>query len=53
MRVLLWCQAMLIRLEGQAIIVLTEELKEVAEESLKNAREIAERIGELGGEADI
>jgi ferritin-like protein len=49
MRVLHWSQAVLNRLEGQAAFALTEELEEVAEQCLKNAKEIAGRIGELGG----
>lgn len=49
MRVQIWCQAMLNRLEGQAVFALREELEEVAEQFLKNAREIAERIEQLGG----
>jgi ferritin-like protein len=48
-RALHWSQAVLNRLEGQAAFILTEELEEVAEQSLKNAKAIAERIGELGG----
>lgn len=49
LRVLHWSQAVLNRLEGQAAFILTEELEEVAEQCLKNAKAIAERIGELDG----
>ena len=49
LRGLHWSQAVLNRLEGQAAFILTEELEEVAEQCLKNAKTIAERIGELGG----
>jgi bacterioferritin len=48
-RALHWTHAVLNRLEGQAALVLTDELEEVAEQCLKNATAIAERIGELGG----
>jgi ferritin-like protein len=40
---------MLTRLEGQAAFLLPEELEEVIDQSLKSARAIADRIGELGG----
>jgi ferritin-like protein len=49
LRVLHWTHAVLNRLEGQAALVLPHELEEVAEQCLKNASAIAERIGELGG----
>ena len=37
------------RLEGQAAYLLGNELEENAEQSLKAARKLADRIGELGG----
>jgi DNA-binding ferritin-like protein len=49
MRALHWSQAVLSRLEGPALFVLPDELEEVADQCLKNTKEIAERIGELGG----
>jgi ferritin-like protein len=41
--------ALLNRLEGQAAYLLGDELEENAEQSLKAARKLADRIGELGG----
>jgi ferritin-like protein len=38
------------RLEGQAAYLLGDELEEVAEQSLKAAGKLADRIGDLGGE---
>ena len=38
------------RLEGQAAYLLGNELEENAEQSLKAARKLADRIGDLGGE---
>jgi bacterioferritin len=37
------------RLEGQAAFLLSKELEEKAQESLKHAKKLAERIAELGG----
>jgi bacterioferritin len=37
------------RLEGQAAFLLSKELDEKAEESMKHAKKLAERIAELGG----
>ena len=37
------------RLEGQAAVVLDEVLDQKAEESLRNAKTLAERIAQLGG----
>ena len=37
------------RLEGQAAFLLSKELEDKAQESMKHARKIAERIAELGG----
>jgi ferritin-like protein len=37
------------RLEGQAAFLLGDELEENAEQSLKAARKLADRIGDLGG----
>ena len=37
------------RLEGQAAFLLSKELEEKAEESMKHAKKLAERIAELGG----
>jgi len=38
------------RLEGQTAFLLGDELEENAEQSLKAARKLADRIGDLGGE---
>lgn len=38
------------RLEGQAAFLLGDELEENAEQGLKAARKLADRIGDLGGE---
>ena len=37
------------RLEGQAAFLLSKELKNKAQESMKHAEKLAERIAELGG----
>src|SRR5829696_2270509 len=37
------------RLEGQAAFLLSKELEDKAEESMKHAEKLAERIAELGG----
>jgi bacterioferritin len=37
------------RLEGQAAFLLSKELEEKAEESMKHAKKLAERITDLGG----
>jgi bacterioferritin len=37
------------RLEGQTAFLLSKELEEKAQESIKHAKKIAERIAELGG----
>ena len=39
------------RLEGQALVVLAEELGEKADEALRHAKKLAERIAQLGGVA--
>jgi len=44
-----FCYALENRLEGQASFLLGGELEEVAEESLKTAKKLADRIGELDG----
>ena len=44
-----FCYALENRLEGQASFLLGDELEEVAEESLKAAKKLADRIGELDG----
>ena len=44
-----FCLAMHNRLEGQATVALSEPLEQKAEESLSHAKELAERIGQLGG----
>jgi ferritin-like protein len=49
MIVMHWSHAVQNRLEGQALYLLNEELSEVAEQSLANARRLADRIAELGG----
>lgn len=46
-----WSYAVQNRLEGQAAVVLTEELEEKAEEALKHAKKLAGRIPQLGGAA--
>jgi ferritin-like protein len=45
-----FCRAMENRLEGQASFLLGDELEEVAEEALRAAKRLSDRIGELGGE---
>jgi bacterioferritin len=37
------------RLEGQAAFLLSKELEDKAEESMKHAKKLAERIADLGG----
>jgi bacterioferritin len=37
------------KLEGQAAFLLSKELEDKAEESIKHAKKLAERIAELGG----
>src|ERR671918_1935639 len=37
------------RLEGEAVLLLSKELEDKAEESMKHAKKLAERIAELGG----
>jgi bacterioferritin len=37
------------RLEGQAAFLLSKELEDKAQESMKHAKKLAERIAELGG----
>ena len=37
------------RLEGQAAFLLSRELEDKAQESMKHAKKLAERIAELGG----
>ena len=44
-----WALGMGVRLGGQALFLLSDKLAEVADESLAAARQLAERIGELGG----
>lgn len=48
MAALCWSLAMRTRLEGQALFLLSDELQEVADEHLEAARELAQRISELG-----
>jgi ferritin-like protein len=48
-----WASGMGVRLEGQALFLLGDELAEVGEESLAAARQLAERVGELGGTVTI
>lgn len=45
---LCWSLAMEVRLEGQALFLLSDELKAVADEHLGAARALAQRISELG-----
>ena len=45
----LWADAVANRLEGMAIYLLSDELPEVADHARKAARELAGRIGDLGG----
>jgi ferritin-like protein len=45
----LWADAVANRLEGPAIFLLTDELEEVSDHARAAAREIADRIGDLGG----
>jgi bacterioferritin len=42
-------QALKNRLEGQAAFLLSKELEDKAQESIKHARKLAERITDLGG----
>jgi bacterioferritin len=42
-------QALKNRLEGQAAFLLSKELEDKAQESMKHAKKLAERIAELGG----
>src|SRR3712207_201627 len=37
------------RLEGEAVFLLSKELEDNAQESMKHAKKLAERIAELGG----
>jgi ferritin-like protein len=37
------------RLEGEAVFLLSKELEDKAQESMKHAKKLAERIAELGG----
>jgi bacterioferritin len=37
------------RLQGQAVFLLSKELEDKAQESMKHAKKLAERIAELGG----
>jgi ferritin-like protein len=45
----LWADAVANRLEGPAIFLLTDELAEVSEHARAAARQLADRIGDLGG----
>jgi hypothetical protein len=45
---LCWSLAMYTGLEGQALFLLSDELKEVADEHLGAARALAQRISDLG-----
>jgi ferritin-like protein len=45
----LWADAVVNRLEGMAIYLLSDELPEVAEHARAAARRLADRIGDLGG----
>jgi ferritin-like protein len=45
----LWADAVANRLEGPAIYLLTDELAEVSEHARAAARQLADRIGDLGG----
>jgi ferritin-like protein len=45
----LWADAVANRLEGPAIFLLTDELGEVSEHARTAARQLADRIGDLGG----
>jgi ferritin-like protein len=49
MVVMHWSHAVQNRLEGQALYLLNEELSQVAQQSLSDARLLADRIAELGG----
>jgi ferritin-like protein len=48
-----WAVGMGVRLEGQALFLLGDELTEVAEQNLAAARELAGRVSELGGVVTI
>ena len=45
----LWADAVANRLEGMAIYLLSDELPEVADHARKAARNLADRVGDLGG----
>lgn len=45
----LWADAVVNRLEGLAIYLLSDELPEVADHARAAARRLADRIGDLGG----
>jgi len=45
----LWADAVANRLQGLAIYLLSDELPEVADYARKAARQLADRIGDLGG----
>jgi ferritin-like protein len=45
----LWADAVANRLEGPAIFLLTDEMAEVSEHARAAARQLANRIGDLGG----
>jgi ferritin-like protein len=45
----LWADAVANRLEGMAIYLLGDELQEVADDARGAARQLANRIGDLGG----
>ncbi len=48
-----WALGTGVRLEGQALFLLSDELAEVAEENLTAAKQLAGRVGELGGVVTI
>jgi ferritin-like protein len=45
----LWADAVGNRLEGPAIYLLTDELQEVSDHARNAARDLADRVGDLGG----
>ena len=45
----LWADAVANRLEGMAIYLLSDELREVSDHARKAARRLADRIGDIGG----
>ena len=47
--VALFCLGLKNRLEGQAAFLLSKELEDKAQQSMKHAKKLAERIAELGG----